>query len=265
TIFEESLRAVTAHNTKVGFAKSAELHAKRGDPEEDINAFVLGSDYALGLNRFSDMSWDEFQSTRLGFYGRPLGEGQNCSATHVGGQYKALDLAEGRDPPATRDWRDLGAVSEVKDQAHCGSCWTFSTTGCLESHHYLRTGKMVLLSEQQLVDCAMNFDNHGCSGGLPSHAFEYIATSGGLDTEQAYPYMAEESGSCSFIQEGVGADVIRSVNITFQDETELMNAVGNTGPVSVAFQVASDFKAYAGGVYDNPGCSTSPEQVRVLR
>lgn len=81
---------------------------------------------------------DEFQSTRLGFYGRPLGEGQNCSATHVGGQYKALDLAEGRDPPATRDWRDLGAVSEVKDQAHCGSCWTFSTTGCLESHHYLR-------------------------------------------------------------------------------------------------------------------------------
>lgn len=57
TIFEESLRAVTAHNTKVGFAKSAELHAKRGDPEEDINAFVLGSDYALGLNRFSDMSW----------------------------------------------------------------------------------------------------------------------------------------------------------------------------------------------------------------
>lgn len=96
---------------------------------------------------------------------------------------------------------------------------------------------MVLLSEQQLVDCAMNFDNHGCSGGLPSHAFEYIAASGGLDTEQAYPYMAEESGSCSFIQEGVGADVIRSVNITFQDETELMNAVGNTGPVSVAFQV----------------------------
>lgn len=96
---------------------------------------------------------------------------------------------------------------------------------------------MTLLSEQQLVDCAAAFDNHGCNGGLPSHAFEYIAASGGLDTEEAYPYMAEESGSCSFAKEGVGAEVIRSVNITFQDEAELLEAVGNTGPVSVAFQV----------------------------
>lgn len=96
---------------------------------------------------------------------------------------------------------------------------------------------MVLLSEQQLVDCAMAFDNHGCSGGLPSHAFEYIAASGGLDTEQAYPYMAKESGSCSYVKKRVGADVIRSVNITFQDEAELLEAVGNVGPVSVAFQV----------------------------
>lgn len=96
---------------------------------------------------------------------------------------------------------------------------------------------MVLLSEQQLLDCAQAFDNHGCSGGLPSHAFEYIASSGGLDTEGAYPYLAEESGSCSFDKGGVGAAVIKSVNITFQDEEELLDAVGNVGPVSVAFQV----------------------------
>lgn len=99
---------------------------------------------------------------------------------------------------------------------------------------------MVLLSEQQLIDCATSFDNQGCNGGLPSHAFEYIAASGGLDTEQAYPYLAEESGSCSYIKKGVGADVTRSVNITFQDEAELLEAVGNVGPVSVAFQV--DFR-----------------------
>lgn len=103
---------------------------------------------------------------------------------------------------------------------------------------------MVLLSEQQLVDCAGAYDNHGCSGGLPSHAFEYIASSGGLDTEQAYPYLAQESGSCSFAKKGVGADVLRSVNITFQDEAELLEAVGNTGPVSVAFQVKCFFVAY---------------------
>eukprot|EP00904_Undaria_pinnatifida_P001416 jgi/Undpi1/11275/HiC_scaffold_30.g13573.m1 len=219
--------------------------------------------YSVGLNRFSDMTWDTFHATHLGFYGgaSALGESQNCSATHEGSQYRALGLSTGRSPPPARDWRDLGAVSPVKDQGQCGSCWTFSTTGCLESHHYLRTGEMVLLSEQQLVDCAGAYDNHGCNGGLPSHAFEYIADAGGLDTEDAYPYLAEGSGSCAFAERGVGADVIRSVNITFQDEAELMEAVGNTGPVSVAFQVAPDFKAYAGGVYDNPGCSTLPEQV----
>lgn len=101
-----------------------------------------------------------------------------------------------------------------------------------------RTGKMVLLSEQQLLDCAQPYDNHGCNGGLPSHAFEYIASAGGLDTEQAYPYLEAESGSCSFANKEVGADVLRSVNITFQDEAELLDAVGNTGPVSVAFQVS---------------------------
>ncbi|CAB1119846.1 unnamed protein product [Ectocarpus sp. CCAP 1310/34] len=221
---------------------------------------VTPRSYSLGLNRFSDMTWEEFQATRLGF-GSALSASQNCSATHVGSQYRALGLSKGRAPPAARDWRDLGAVSVVKNQDHCGSCWTFSTTGCLESHHYLRTGEMVLLSEQQLLDCAGAYDNHGCNGGLPSHAFEYIASAGGLDTEEAYPYMAEESGLCSFADRGIGADVMRSVNITFQDERELLEAVGNTGPVSVAFQVAPDFKAYAGGVYDNPSCSTLPEQV----
>ena len=82
---------------------------------------------------------EEFQATRLGF-GSALSMSQNCSATHHShdSQYRALDLSTGRAPPPRRDWRELGAVSVVKNQDHCGSCWTFSTTGCLESHHYLR-------------------------------------------------------------------------------------------------------------------------------
>lgn len=124
------------------------------------------------------------------------------------------------------------------------------------------TGEMVLLSEQQLVDCAGQFDNHGCSGGLPSHAFEYIAAAGGLDTEEAYPYEAEESGSCSYVRKGVGADVVRSVNITYQDETELLEAVGNTGPVSVAFQVWLE-GLFAGPRYGHVGVVPNSRLFRV--
>ncbi|KAB2623468.1 hypothetical protein D8674_038332 [Pyrus ussuriensis x Pyrus communis] len=84
---------------------------------------------------------------------------------------------------------DQGIVIPVKDQGHCGSCWTFSTTGALEAAYVQEFGKQISLSEQQLVDCAGAFNNNGCSGGLPSQAFEYIKYNGGLDTEAAYPYV----------------------------------------------------------------------------
>jgi len=81
----------------------------------------------------------------------------------------------------------------VKNQGSCGSCWTFSTVGALEAHTMIKYGfKFIPLSEQQLVDCAGDFDNHGCSGGLPSHAFEYISHAGGITSEDAYPYFAKD-------------------------------------------------------------------------
>merc|ERR1740138_305703 len=104
-------------------------------------------------------------------------------------QHHANDVAVS-DLPDSVDWRTKGVVTPVKNQGGCGSCWTFSTTGTLEAHHCIKhkqdctawTG----LAEQQLVDCAGAFDNHGCDGGLPSHAFEYIRWNGGLDTEESY-------------------------------------------------------------------------------
>ncbi|CAK4327403.1 hypothetical protein Ae201684P_004764 [Aphanomyces euteiches] len=206
--------------------------------------------YTLELNAFADTPWDEFKRYYLG-----ANSPQNCSATHN----SRLNVANG-DVPEAMDWRQWGAVSPVKDQGKCGSCWTFSTTGCLESHNLIAHGKKILLSEQNLIDCAQAFDNHGCNGGLPSHAFEYVKFNGGLDTGASYPYHAKDE-ACKFSSSSIGVKVFDVVNITSKDENQLRAAVGTVGPVSVAFQVAEDFRLYKDGVYDSTVCKSGEQDV----
>eukprot|EP01018_Ginkgo_biloba_P007975 Gb_11210 [translate_table: standard] len=203
--------------------------------------------YTLGVNEFADMTWKEF-------HGQYLGAPQNCSATK--GTHKLTDAQL----PEKKDWRETGIVTPVKNQGHCGSCWTFSTTGALEAAYAQATGKTVSLSEQQLVDCAGAFNNFGCNGGLPSQAFEYIKYNGGLDTEESYPYMGKD-GVCKYDSNNIGARVADSVNITLGAEDELKHAVGLVRPVSVAFQVISDFRFYNGGIFTSTVCGQSPMDV----
>ncbi|CAK9873409.1 unnamed protein product [Sphagnum jensenii] len=204
--------------------------------------------YTLGINEFADLTFDEMRSMYL------MNGEQNCSATK--GNHVLTDV----ELPTVKDWRPEGIVSRVKNQAHCGSCWTFSTTGALEAAHAQATGKMVLLSEQQLVDCAGDFNNFGCGGGLPSQAFEYIRYNGGLDTEEAYPYDAKD-GTCKFLDNKVGAKVYDVVNITEGAENELKHAVATLRPVSVAFEVINSFRLYKSGVFSDPDCRDSPQTV----
>uniref|UniRef100_A0A804QAX6 Cysteine proteinase 2 n=1 Tax=Zea mays TaxID=4577 RepID=A0A804QAX6_MAIZE len=194
-----------------------------------------GLSYRLGINRFADMSWEEFRATRLG-------AAQNCSATLTGNhRMRAAAVAL----PETKDWREDGIVSPVKNQGHCGSCWTFSTTGALEAAYTQATGKPISLSEQQLIDCGFAFNNFGCNGGLPSQAFEYI----------------KYNGICKFKNENVGVKVLDSVNITLGAEDELKDAVGLVRPVSVAFEVITGFRLYKSGVYTSDHCGTTPMDV----
>nr|CAH04631.1 cathepsin H [Suberites domuncula] len=208
-----------------------------------------GHSYELEVNEYADMTLDEFKD-------QYLMEPQHCSATHS----LKSDPPKYRDPPKAIDWRSKGAVTPVKNQGQCGSCWTFSTTGCLESHHFLKTGQLVSLSEQQLVDCAQAFNNNGCNGGLPSQAFEYIHYNGGLDSEESYPYRAHDE-KCHFVPSEVSATVSNVVNITSKDEMQLYNAVGTVGPVSIAYDVSADFRFYKKGVYKSKECKTDPEHV----
>ncbi|KAL3692641.1 hypothetical protein R1sor_006292 [Riccia sorocarpa] len=208
-----------------------------------------GLTYKLGINKFADVSMEEFRRLHLGV------KQEDCSATK--GTHKVKSNAA---LPEKRDWRLDGIVSPVKNQQQCGSCWTFSTSGALESAHAQATGHMVLLSEQQLVDCAGAFNNFGCGGGLPSQAFEYIRYNGGLDTEESYPYRAAD-GVCSFKDSSVGAKVYDVVNITAYNEEELKDAVAFQRPVSIAFEVIDGFNLYTSGVYADPKCRSGPETV----
>mmetsp|Transcript_99086 Transcript_99086/g.212269 ORF Transcript_99086/g.212269 Transcript_99086/m.212269 type:complete len:377 (+) Transcript_99086:83-1213(+) len=227
-----------------------------------------GVSFKMGLNQFSDMSDEEFES-------KVLMEPQDCSATE--GRIFAQAPAAGEvDLPAHVDWREKGVISEVKNQGHCGSCWTFSTVGCLEAHLALKydAWRAPRLSEQQLVECAQDYDNHGCNGGLPSHAFEYVRGAGGLSTEFSYPYKGVD-GKCRFNKSttpetapfqpssmGVGVEVPGgAVNITQGDEAALKYYLATRGPVSVAFQVASDFRHYASGVYTSTVCKSGAKDV----
>ncbi|CAH9053788.1 unnamed protein product [Cuscuta epithymum] len=223
-VFKENLRTIRSHNTK-------------------------RLPYKLGVNEFADMTWDEFRQHRLG-------AAQNCSATLKGN----LKIASAAIVPETKDWREDGIITPVKNQGGCGSCWTFSTTGALEAAYAQAFGKNISLSEQQLVDCAGAFNNFGCHGGLPSQAFEYIKYNGGLDTAEAYPYTGKDA-ACNFSSNNVGVQVFDSVNITLGAEDELKYAVGLVRPVSIAYEVVSDFMLYKGGVYTSTICGKDPNEV----
>jgi len=214
---------------------------------EETNAQNLS--YTLGVNEYSDMSWAEFSAA---FLMAP----QHCSAT---GPTFYEPTGVPANAPAI-DWRTKGVVTPVKNQGGCGSCWAFGTSGAVESMWAISSGKLLSLSEQQLVDCAGPFGNAGCNGGLPSQAFEYIKATGGIELGDDYRYTGRD-GACRFNPAKVAAKVTGEVNITEGAENDLFDAITNKGPVAIAFQVAGDFQSYRSGVYDSKRCKSGPMDV----
>jgi len=201
------------------------------------------TDMELGLNQFADMTHLEFKNTMLGGV---VPDNSSTLPTHMDPEnFKA---------PSSVDWRRQGYVTYVKNQGQCGSCWTFSSTGALEGQHKRKTGQLIPMSEQNLVDCSHRRPNNGCNGGFPPSAFWDISQEGGIESENSYPYQARQ-GQCRFSRSKVVATCTGARRIN-QGESYLQNAVANVGPISILIDASHrSFQFYRRGIYNEPACT----------
>jgi len=244
------------HNIKLSQNEKYTLQQNRLKISSHNKNYHAGKEtYFLEENQYSHLTFEEFKN-------QMLMSSQNCSATKTSSDLPNIGLKLD-EIPRFKDWRIEGNfVTPVKNQGHCGSCWTFSSTGCLESAWAVHHNELTSLSEQQLIDCAGAFDNHGCNGGLPSHAFEYVSQNNGIDTEAGYAYKAIDEGTCSYDKNFDSPVKVKgSFNITQGDEDSLFQAVLYLNPVSIAYEVVDDFRFYAGGVYQSDNCKQGPTDV----
>jgi len=227
TIFKSNLDFIAQHN------KHANRHG-----------------YTVGLNKFADLTSQEFGHIYNGLTPRDV----TVSTSPV--VYNNTLL------PDSVDWRTKGAVTPVKNQGQCGSCWTFSSTGGIEGQWQIHGHGLVSLSEQNIVDCCK--EGYGCGGGWMDWAFAYVLSNHGIDTEASYPYTAR-NGVCEFKEADIGAKITGYTDIASGSESALQDAVATVGPISVAIDAShSSFQLYRTGVYYEPACSTTALDHAVL-
>jgi len=168
------------------------------------------------LNEYADLNTEEFGALKGCLMAQPSLDETVADETEVVEEVGAA-------PPASWDWRAQGAVTPIKNQGQCGSCWSFSTTGTLEGLNFLTNKNLLSFSEQQLVDCSGSYGNQGCDGGWPFWALEYTAAKG-IELESTYPYTAAD-GTCKYQQSQVKFQNKGYGNVTSKNEVSLLTSV----------------------------------------
>lgn len=203
-----------------------------------------GHSWRMDLNKFADLTPYEFQ---MNYISGGFNEAEQQMRKNVQ-FYNSFRWVNNATLPSSVDWTTKGAVTPVKNQGQCGSCWAFSTTGSLEGAFFLKNGTLFSLSEQQLVACSASEGNQGCNGGLMDYGFQYVRDNGGLTTEANYPYTATDSVCDTSKEKQVVANLRSYTDVPANSDNALMNALAQQ-PVSVAVEAdQNSFQLYAGGV-----------------
>jgi C1A family cysteine protease len=227
------------------FLTRFQIFAQNDDIIEAHNA--VGESFLLGHNQFSHLTFEEFRSE----VGLDRGMPSNLYGTGMRPLHQVKDSV-----PTSVDWTTKGAVTPVKNQGSCGSCWSFSATGGLEGAYYLKYGSLLSFSEQQLVSCDTN--DSGCNGGLMDTAFQWVQNNGGICLESDYPYVSGDGTNPACVSTCSKVSKASPVSWTDVDSTDaaLQSAVAQQ-PVSVAIQANQlAFQLYSSGVLTGR-CGTS--------
>jgi cathepsin F len=221
---------------------------------EKMNAESRGAVY--GITKFFDMTPEEFQHNILNRKGLkhdefPKADMNSCSAAaRFGSDWCSSSI------PTSYDWRSYGAVTGVKDQGNCGSCWSFGTTGDVEGTWFLAHNSLVSLSEQQLVSCDKS--DSGCNGGLQENAFDYIIRTGGIQSEADYPYTSGTGrvASCTVDTKKFVANISAwaQVSSSASGESNIAPYLYANGPLTIGIN-ANPMQYYVAGIDDPSNCS----------
>lgn len=215
-----------------------------------------GLSYSLAINHLADKSDEEIKVLR--------GKQKSKKATKNNGL--PFDMSKYTEKqktfPESFDWRIFGAVTPVKDQGVCGSCWSFGTTGAIEGAYFMKHGHLVRLSQQNLVDCSWGFGNNGCEGGEDFRAYDWIIKHGGIAAADSYGQYLQQDGYCHFKNASVGAVMTGYVNVTQSDALAVKTALTNEGPLSIGIDAAhKSLVFYDHGLYVEPECKNGVDDL----